>query len=147
MTRQAGGYSDAPRVSARHRAARLLWLWGPAAAMMVLIFFASAIPNVGPLPGQVSDKTAHFAAYALLAAFVLRALASARLDAVSARGAVWAWLVAAAYGASDEWHQRLVPGRTPSAADWLADAAGAAFAVALILGAAAWTGRLHGRDI
>jgi len=33
-------------------------------------------------------------------------------------------LVGAAYGALDEWHQSLVPGRDPSVGDWVADAVG-----------------------
>lgn len=39
---------------------------------------------------------------------------------------VHGWLLALGllYALSDEWHQAFVPGRTPEAADWLADAVG-----------------------
>ncbi len=36
--------------------------------------------------------------------------------------------VASAFGASDEWHQSFVPGRSAELADWVADTAGAACA-------------------
>ncbi|MDD2724281.1 MAG: VanZ family protein [Methylovulum sp.] len=38
------------------------------------------------------------------------------------------------YGASDEWHQAFVPGRTSSVLDWLADTAGAGLAALVLLG-------------
>jgi VanZ family protein len=41
---------------------------------------------------------------------------------------VLAALVAAAYGATDEWHQHFVPGRTMEMADLAADTSGAAAA-------------------
>jgi VanZ family protein len=38
---------------------------------------------------------------------------------------VWAWLIAVAYGATDEWHQMYVPSRTADVRDLAADAIGA----------------------
>jgi VanZ family protein len=112
--------------------------------MMGAIFIASGIPELTTLPGGVSDKTGHFAAYALLGALVLRAMARARMAEISWRRASVAWLVAAAYGATDEWHQSFVPGRFAAMDDWLADAAGSAAAVfLLVLVAAARTRRDH----
>ena len=108
---------------------RPFWLWGPVVVQMALIFFASAIPDLQSIPGGVSDHTAHFLGYGLLGALVLRALAAARWHGVSPRAAALAWLVCAVYGATDEWHQAYVPGRTPALDDWLADALGAATAV------------------
>ena len=44
------------------------------------------------------------------------------------RAVLGAWLVAAVFGALDEWHQSFTPGRAVEFADWLVDAsAGAAF--------------------
>jgi VanZ family protein len=102
---------------------------------MVLIFAASSVSDPGALPADVSDKTVHLAVYAGLGALVFRALAGGglRRPGYSPRGAAQAWVVAAAYGASDEWHQAFVPGRTVSAADWVADAAGAAASVVLLV--------------
>lgn len=71
------------------------------------------------------DKVTHFFIYGLLATLTLRALGSRR----------WApWLAITAvslFGASDEWHQSFVPGRSCEVADWVADTLGAALAVSL----------------
>ncbi|MEX2043905.1 MAG: VanZ family protein, partial [Opitutus sp.] len=45
-----------------------------------------------------------------------------------------AFVVAAVFGATDEWHQSFVPGRTSEWADWIADALGAALAVMMYTG-------------
>ena len=108
------------------------WLWAPAVVVMAAIFFISSLSDLSPLPGDVSDKTGHFAGYAVLGLAVLRAMARARLSGVTARSAARSWLVCLAYGASDEFHQRFVPGRTPALDDLAADAAGAATAILLL---------------
>ncbi len=100
---------------------------------MAAIFVASSIPNLERIPGGFSDKSAHFWASAGLGALALRAAAGATWRAVSGRTAAMAWLIAAIYAITDEWHQAFVPGRSPSWADWVADALGAAVAVIVIL--------------
>ena len=100
---------------------------------MAAIFVVSSIPRLDRIPGGFSDKTAHFWAYALLGALALRAAAGASWRAVTGRAAAVAWLVAAIYGITDEWHQAFVPGRSPSWQDWVADALGAAVAVIVLL--------------
>ena len=112
---------------------RWLLLWGPVAALMIAIFYASAIPNLTEIPGGFSDKTAHFGAYGLLGALAFRATAGGRWRGLSWGAGATAWLVAVAYGAFDEFHQSFVPGRFPGADDWLADALGAAAAVLLLM--------------
>jgi VanZ family protein len=100
------------------------WLWPLLVA--ATIFYASSRSLVAAPGGiRVNDKLAHFCAYGLLGSLVLRALGG------SWRGAVAAVVIASAYGASDEWHQSFVPGRSPEAADWIADTLGAIVAVAL----------------
>jgi VanZ family protein len=127
---------------------RLLLLWGPVVLLMALIFGASAVPDLGPLPGDVSDKTAHLSVYALLAVLLLRALAKGRFAGVTWRRSMIAVLITILYGASDEWHQRLVPGRTADVMDIVADAiggiAGAAFVLAarFVRGAARTSGEI-----
>jgi len=111
------------------RAIRAAWIWGPPLAFMTAIVGASSIQDLQTLPGDVSDKTAHFWAYFVLGALTLRALAAASWNAVTPRVAVSAWAIAAAFGATDEWHQSFVPGRTMALDDWVADAIGAAVAV------------------
>jgi VanZ family protein len=116
---------------------RALFLWGPAVAQMAIIFGASSIPNLSRLPGGLSDKVGHFVGYALLSALVVRALADARWAGVTWRAATAAWCLAVLYGASDEWHQRFVAGRSTSGLDWMADALGAAAGAVLLVATAA----------
>ena len=112
--------------------ARFLWLWGPPIAELVALYWASSRPDLATLPGGVSDKFAHFAAYFVLGALSLRATAGGRWAGVHVRAALGAFLFAGTYGALDELHQLLTPGRSPGFDDWIADALGAL--TALVLG-------------
>jgi VanZ family protein len=60
-----------------------------------------------------------------LAVAAVRAFAGGRWAGVTVGALASAWLLAAAFGATDEWHQMYVPGRFPELRDWVADAAGA----------------------
>ena len=103
----------------------LLWLWLPVALDAALIFYLSSIPSLPSPPGPFSDKHFHFASYALLAALLVRALASARIRDVTGRVAIGAFGLATLYGVTDEIHQMFVPPRTPDWRDVCADALGA----------------------
>jgi VanZ family protein len=101
----------------------------------VAIYWGSSLPIPALLARivAISDKLFHaatFAAFAVAVAFALRIAhrTSAR------KTALLAGFLAAAYGATDEWHQLYVPGRFGDAGDIVADALGAAFAAA----AAGW---------
>ena len=104
------------------------------------------VPNVPHL-----DKVAHLGLYTVFGFLVARALdgrdgergqtvAEPRIApfACERRGReAWAVALAAvatgvAYGASDEWHQGFVPGRSCSFWDWVSDCAGT------VLGVAGW---------
>jgi VanZ family protein len=90
---------------------------------MGVIWFASGRPGDAiALPGGW-DKPAHFLEYAALGFLLARGLGETRPR--------WflAWCLAAGYGLLDEYHQSFVPGRYPSGADILMDAAGAAAGV------------------
>jgi VanZ like family len=108
-----------------------LWLWGPVVLQMAIIFAVSSIPNLGQLPGGISDKSGHSIGYALLAGLFLRAVARGRLRDVTWRRAAAAIIVATLYGVSDEFHQVFVPGRTADRYDVLADCIGATLGVAV----------------
>ncbi len=79
------------------------------------------------------DKVVHFGLYAVLGWSVHRAVRAG--GGRSAPAILAAWAVGLAFGALDELHQHLVPGRDPSVADWAADAAGytAAFLASSVL--------------
>ena len=115
---------------------RWLWLWGPPVGEMVVLFWISSQPDPS-IPSGVSDKTAHFAAFFVLAAVALRAMAGGRWSGVTLRAALVALAIAAGYGVLDELHQMLTPGRFPGVDDWIADALGAVTAVLVGLIAAA----------
>ncbi|UCF66189.1 MAG: VanZ family protein [Acidobacteriota bacterium] len=96
--------------------------------LMIMIAVASHQSSTPSLPGS-SDKLAHFTAFGLLAvawwyAFGIQNL-SLRARALLAVTASTLW------GVLDEWHQSFVPGRTPSAADVVADGLGALLAAGL----------------
>lgn len=89
------------------------------------IYWQSSQANPFPfVPASIlsHDKLLHLGAYGVLGALVAGALA-VRLGAARAIGL--AAVIAAAYGATDEWHQSYVPGRDADPADWAADAVGA----------------------
>lgn len=106
-------------------------MWGPVVLQMAVIFAASSIPNLEELPGGAPDWFGHGAGYALLGALLLRALAGGRRAGVRGATAIAAVLCATLYGASDEWHQSFVSGRSPALNDLAADTLGAAVAAGL----------------
>ncbi|MBM4343639.1 MAG: VanZ family protein [Deltaproteobacteria bacterium] len=79
-----------------------------------------------------ADKWVHAGIYGLLAGLWWWALLPRHADRPWAEPG-WPWLVAVAFGALDEVHQGFVPGRSRDPVDWLADAIGAALAVAIVV--------------
>jgi hypothetical protein len=110
-------------------AVQWLWIWGPALLQMAAIFVLSNQAQLPSLPGGLTSYTGHFIGYFILGAAFVRGFARGRLAGVTPKAAVLAWLASGAYGLSDELHQRFVPGRDSSVADWVTDLAGAAVAV------------------
>jgi VanZ family protein len=138
-----------------------LWRYGPVAAWVCFIFFASTASFsadntsriIRPLllwlsPG-ISEasinqvhflvrKAAHFTEYAVLALLAARAFSASPRRGLSR----WWWLASFALVAcvalSDEFHQSFVPSRTASIYDSLLDMAGGATALAC---AAPWLAR------
>lgn len=80
----------------------------------------SSFPEPG-IPGL--DKVVHFGLYGILGALVTRA---ATFAGVGRGWLTLAWPAIAVLAATDEWHQSLIPGRSPALSDWAADATGAA---------------------
>jgi VanZ family protein len=113
---------------------RLRWI--PALAWSAVVFTLTSIPNpdLPDVPG--GDKVAHAMMYGVLGVLVAYALAPYR------RRAAWlavAFAITAVVAAVDEMHQRYIPGRSESVADWIADVSGAG--LALLVSAAMWRRR------
>lgn len=103
---------------------------------MAAIFVASSVPDLDTSASGISDKALHSWTYSALGVLLLRAFARAVWRGVTGRAAWRAWLAAVSWGALDELHQAVVPGRTTSWEDLLADAFGAGLAIVVVLAAA-----------
>ena len=92
---------------------------------MAVIYAGSSVSHLPDLPSGVSDKMAHFSEYAVLGLLLARALAGPRWLSITLPYVAGALILAALYGASDEFHQWFVPGRDADLRDLAADALGA----------------------
>jgi VanZ family protein len=104
--------------------------WLAVGAWMALIFILSAQSKL-PSPDDpwldfLFKKSAHFAAYAILAFLFWRALPIGR------RVWIWSWLLTVLYACSDEIHQSFVENRHPAVRDVIIDACGAVTALLII---------------
>ena len=105
--------------------------WLPATVWALAIFGFSAIPG-SAIPSAVSvfSPIAHFTEYAVLASLLVFGAGHRRLTVSLA---LLVLLACSVYGASDEFHQSFVPGRTPDPVDWATDTAGAGLAIGAVL--------------
>jgi uncharacterized protein YfiM (DUF2279 family) len=96
--------------------------WIPPVVWVAIILIGTSWPGVSLGPdGLPLDKVAHFGAYAVLAALILRATRTPH----EWRTALVVLVVVSLFGAVDEWHQSFIPRRSMSFADWIADTLGA----------------------
>ena len=106
---------------------RLVTAFLPALLYAGIIFLLSAQSDpLHFLPHGLTlqDKLLHALEYAALGALLVPGL---RLAGRTPRGALFlAVALASLYGATDEFHQSLVPGRDADVVDWVADTLGAA---------------------
>jgi VanZ family protein len=116
------------------RSLRRAWPWIPVVLYLALIFYLSSLASpLGELTAQIWDKGLHFAEYGTLGGLLLFAL---RSSGVAWRRALLLAIVGASlYGASDEFHQAFVPGRSSDVQDWAADTLGGAMGAFLLAGA------------
>ncbi|MEA2445276.1 MAG: hypothetical protein QOJ12_2568 [Thermoleophilales bacterium] len=113
-------------------AARRIDLWLPPLALMGLIYFLSAQPDLSTGLGTwdlILRKLGHAAIFGALCFLWWRAL---RPTGLNGRALATAWLIAVAYAITDEWHQTLVTGRHGTPVDVLIDAAGAGVAALVV---------------
>jgi VanZ family protein len=113
------------------RAAWIRWLVAFAGAGAIYFVSDRPIPGGVLPPIPQADKAAHALAYAIFTSLILRALWADETRPVAAGVLVLGAALAAAYGATDEFHQWFVPGRSCDFFDWTADAAGATLAALL----------------
>ncbi len=107
----------------------------PFFAWAVAIFIASSIPAAAfpdsPLFSQ--DKLLHFLVFFGFALLLERALHHQnRLPALARRSHLATLVITVLYGAFDEIHQSIVPGRSPDIKDLVADTVGALVAIGLL---------------
>lgn len=105
--------------------------WLPLLLWMALIFLASdqqsqQIPSFG-IWDLIFKKGAHFLAYLVMALLAHRAVTH------TSKPTLWAFLVAAGYAISDEWHQTFVPTRDGNLVDVFIDGLGAAAGLIILL--------------
>lgn len=115
-------------MSAPRTLLRLAWYWLPLLAYAAAIYYLSSLsrPPVPAWDFPHADKLLHLGEFAIFGALVCRALALGGEGLDPRLAATAAVLVGAVYGAADELHQALVPGRDSSLADLLVDAVGSA---------------------
>jgi VanZ family protein len=111
---------------------RTLSLWLPVIAYMAALFFVSSLSTIPGPPAGLTDKHEHFFFYGILGALALRALAKGEWRRITPATVLGAIAISSAYGVSDEFHQRFVPGRDYEVLDMMADAIGSAVAAALL---------------
>lgn len=113
---------------------RSLRIWRPAAgwALLILVVTTVPLPEQAVETGLPLDKAVHFGLYAGLGWSLGRAAGEA---AGTVAAFLLAWVGGGAFAAADELHQRWIPARDPSLADWGADVLGlaAGLAVAAVL--------------
>jgi VanZ family protein len=99
--------------------------WLPPLLWAGVILFGTSLPQAAvPLQTSSIDKVLHFTIYTVFAYLLSRQISE---DTTLLRAALGAVVIAFAFAAADEWHQRFIPGRSTEFADWLADCAGALF--------------------
>lgn len=111
---------------------RRLAIWAPPIALMALIFWFSAQPDLSSglgLIDYIGRKIVHACEYALLCFLWWRAL---RTVMPGSRALVVAVAISAGYAVTDELHQTTVEGRHGTPVDVLIDSLGATVAALLI---------------
>ncbi len=99
-----------------------------------IIFASSSIEGGEPLVDIPNiDKFFHFVEYFILGALLVRAFSNSVTNPKYKYILVASILIASLYGASDEYHQRFVSGRSCDMIDLLSDIIGAAIGAALTI--------------
>jgi len=100
---------------------------------MGAILTATSIPGhfLPPPSFRLEDKLAHFFMYGVLGCLLARAMDDPH-QTTRPRAWMGAILLCITIGATDEWHQKYIQGRSADGADWIAAATGG------LIGASIW---------
>ena len=112
---------------------RMRWLWILPLAVALTIVWLSAqshYPMGVELPPPM-DKLAHASVFACLALVLEFTLQRTHPELPMYRRHLLVFVVVSVYGATDEWHQFFVPGRSCELGDWVADTVGGGLGLAL----------------
>ena len=134
---------EEPREKGRGARPSALWYVAPAALYVAYIFVMGTAENAEP-PMDVSDKTAHVAAFGLMVPFLTRALRYFLPAAPRGRLVLAAAAFSSLAGALLEFWQAFLPYRSAEVLDWVADTIGAVLAACLT--ALAWCLARTARD-
>jgi VanZ family protein len=105
---------------------RMRWLWILPLAVAATIVWLSAQSHY-PLGVQLPppmDKFAHASVFGCLALALDLTLRFNRPDLPMYRRHLLVFVAVSLFGATDEWHQFFVPGRSCEFGDWVADSVG-----------------------
>jgi VanZ family protein len=103
----------------------------PLAIYWITIFVFTTIPvNTLPKIFDVQDKLEHFIAFFILSIFLFLALHFQNKNIFIKKNVVIVTILCVLiYGAIDEIHQMLIPGRTADIFDWIADSLGGSIGI------------------
>lgn len=110
------------------------WNTLPAVLWPVLIFGASSIPAEEIPHSQIFyyDKLLHAGVFGVFCFLMYRALTLKTPPLSEGKAMLYSVLATILYGATDELHQFLVPGRTPEIYDLAADGVGALICISIL---------------
>lgn len=105
---------------------KVFLLYIPLTVYWILLFVFTSIPtDTVPKFFGTQDKVEHFGAYFLLSVLLCLTLHFQKKNpGLSNRAVFVTFILIIIYGALDELHQLLVPGRSGEVLDWIADALG-----------------------
>ncbi|HEY6627340.1 MAG TPA: VanZ family protein [Ignavibacteriaceae bacterium] len=113
---------------------RKVWLvYIPLVIYWLVLFVATTLPSERLPSIGFSDKINHFFAYFILAVLVnLMLIYQRKSRFLFVKAQIATIVICLFYGAVDELHQMLVPGRFAETWDWVADALGASAGVLIV---------------
>ncbi len=98
----------------------------PWIGLMIAITVQSSFAGL-PIPTfglSFSDKILHFSVFGLLGLLMTRGMLNTK-STILRNKSIWiAVITGMIFALTDEWHQSMVPGRTPEVLDWVADSLG-----------------------